>query len=75
MLDGAKVLVMQRIPVRQGSSKTITVEDELHIKKFRRLLPKGPTESGGYRDEPLLQFYAVKGGMRTISKSEVLDIR
>jgi hypothetical protein len=75
MLDGARVLVCARVPVRPGSSRKITVEDEYVVKSFRRVLPEGETDDGGYREEPLLQFYARNGGLRTVTKSSILDIR
>lgn len=73
-MDGARIICCFRVPVRPGSRRTVVVDEEYRVLKFKALLPEGPTTSGGYREEPLLQFYAKEGGLRTVAKSAILDI-
>lgn len=46
-------------------NKTVYVENEHIVLKLLRWLPKGPTDSGGYRERDMIQFVAKDGGMRT----------
>ncbi len=45
------------------------IEDEHRIAKFRRML--WPNED---REESLVQFWAVKGGLRTVAVSNIVEI-
>lgn len=74
MMEGARIICCFRVPVRPGSRRHVVVDEEYRVAKFKAVLPEGPTASGGYREEPLLQFYAREGGLRTIAKSTILDI-
>lgn len=54
---------------------TVTLEDEHRVNSFRRYLPEGPTSDGGFRDEPLVQFVSVQGGIRTLAVNDIISIR
>lgn len=45
------------------------IEDEHVVQTFRRFLP-----AEGSRKEPLVQFFARNGGMRTIAICDIIDI-
>lgn len=73
---------VESIPARVGKktgkvlrpAKTIVCEDEHKVASFRRFLPKGETESGGFRKQDLVQFTSVQGGVRTIATRDIVDI-
>lgn len=50
-------------------AKKIILEDEHRVHQFRRYLPE--TDA---RNEALVQFFAVQGGMRTIAVNDIVDI-
>lgn len=75
MMDGAKIKVVVLSPVRPGSSQTQRLEDEYVCQKFHRILPAGPTASGGYREHTIIQFWARHGGMRTVRADNIVAIR
>ncbi len=52
-----------------GGSKPIMLEDEHKVLKYRRLLPATET-----RPRPILQFFAVRGGLRTIAIDDIVDV-
>lgn len=47
---------------------------EYRVTGFRRVLPFGETEDGGWRDATLLQFYT-DYGQRTVQKSDIVRVR
>jgi hypothetical protein len=58
--------------LRPGSPKTALLETEHRVQKLKAWLPKGPTDSGGYRERDIIQFYAVDGGLRTTYVSNLI---
>jgi hypothetical protein len=48
------------------------LETEHRVQKLKAWLPKGPTDSGGYRERDIIQFYAVDGGLRTTYVSNLI---
>lgn len=51
--------------------KTVYVENEHFVVKLLKWLPKGLTDTGGYRERDLVQFIAKDGGTRTTYASNL----
>lgn len=75
MLENQRVLQLTKRPGAEHGSKANSFLEVYHdVYKFRRTLAAGPTETGGYREHDLLQFYAVDGGLRTVAIEDIVII-
>ena len=41
------------------------------VLRFKKFLPKGKTEGGGYRPQDLVQLWTDPGGMRTLAVNSI----
>lgn len=51
------------------------LEQEHRVVRLLKWLPAGPTADGGRRKEDLVQFTAIRGGIRTVAVRDIVEVK